>query len=62
LEQKARKGDAHAARELRSWLAEYPPRDEQINLGELGPVMRQKLLKRLLAEIEEEEGRSEAGV
>jgi hypothetical protein len=58
LERKAREGDAHASRELRSWLADYPPHDEEISLEELGPVRRQKLLKRLIAEIEEEERKS----
>jgi phage antirepressor YoqD-like protein len=55
LERKARNGDSHAARELRAWLAEYPPTDEAIDLADIPAAMRQRLLKRLLAEIEEED-------
>jgi len=55
LEHKARKGDAHAARELRSWLAEYPPTDESIDLADVPAAVRERMIKRLLAEIEEED-------
>jgi hypothetical protein len=53
LERKARNGDSHAARELRAWLSEYPPTDEAIDIADIPAAMRQRLLKRLLAEIEE---------
>lgn len=58
LETKARKGDSHAARELRSWLSEYPPTDEAVDLADMPAAMRQKLLKRLVAEVEDEEAAS----
>jgi hypothetical protein len=57
LESQAVNGNAHAARELRSWLAEYPPKDEAIRLEDLDRQTRDRLLARLLAELDEEDAR-----
>jgi hypothetical protein len=55
LERKAVAGDSHAARELRSWLQEYPPRDEAIDLADVPRIKRQRMLAMLLAWIENED-------
>jgi hypothetical protein len=53
LEKKAAAGETQAARELRSWLAEYPPRpDDDIDPADLPRALRQRLLARLIAEDE----------
>jgi hypothetical protein len=59
LQKKARTGDAHAARELRSWLAEYPPQDEDIDFADLDKVTRQRMLRIVMAKIEEEDAAAE---
>jgi hypothetical protein len=60
LERKAHQGDSHAARELRSWLQEYPPTDDTLDLADLEPQMIDRMYLRLLAEIEAEDAASEA--
>jgi hypothetical protein len=35
LEREAVRGNPHAARELRAWLQEYPPKDYSINVADL---------------------------
>ena len=59
LESEAINGNAHAARELRSWLAEYPPKDDAISTEDLDRQTRDRLLARLLAELEEEDASSD---
>jgi hypothetical protein len=51
----AQNGNAPAARELRAWLAEYPPTDDAISTEDLDRQTRDRLLARLLAELEEED-------
>jgi hypothetical protein len=51
FEQKATKGDVQAGRELRSWLAEYPPEDDELRPEDMPALLRQRLLARLIAEI-----------
>jgi hypothetical protein len=58
-EQKATKGDVQAGRELRSWLADYPPEDDELRLEDMPHVLRQRLLARLIAEIEAEDAANE---
>ena len=41
--------------ELRAWLAEYPPTDDAISTEDLDRQTRDRLLARLLAELEEED-------
>jgi hypothetical protein len=55
LEREAVQGNPHAARELRAWLQDYPPRDDSIKAEDLDRRTRDRLLARLLAEIEEED-------
>jgi hypothetical protein len=55
LETEAVNGNAHAARELRAWLAEYPPQDDAITPEQLSRRTRQRLMARLIAELEEED-------
>lgn len=59
LETEAVQGNAHAARELRAWLDEYPPKDDSISLDDLDRRTRDRLLARLLAELEEEDASSD---
>jgi hypothetical protein len=59
LETEALNGNAHAARELRAWLAEYPPKDDAISTEDLDRQTRDRLLARLLAELEEEDASSD---
>ena len=51
----AKGGDVQAARELRAWKAEHQLVDESIKLEDQPAVIRQRLLKRLLAELAEED-------
>jgi hypothetical protein len=60
LEREAVQGNPHAARELRAWLAEYPPRDDSISVDDLDRRTRDRLLARLLAELEEEDASGES--
>lgn len=53
-EKEAARGNANAGRELRAWLNEYPPRDDAISAADLDRQTRQRLMARLLAELEEE--------
>src|SRR5262249_44993661 len=46
LERQAIKGNANAARELRAWLAEYPPEDATIDPEQLDRRTRQRMLAR----------------
>lgn len=55
LERQAVAGNANAARELRSWLSEYPPEDASVTPEALASDLRKRVLARLLAEISEEE-------
>jgi hypothetical protein len=55
FEQKATKGDVQAGRELRSWLAEYPPEDDELRPEDMPALLRQRLLALLIAEIEAED-------
>jgi hypothetical protein len=59
LELKAVKGDSHAARELRSWMHDYPPTDEAIDIADMPKVYRQRLLRRLCAEMDAEDAANE---
>jgi hypothetical protein len=61
LEREAVNGNAHAARELRAWLAEYPPRDDAIRAEDLDGQTRQRLMTKLLAIISEEDAALEEG-
>jgi hypothetical protein len=54
LSRQAKDGNVQAARELRSWLAELPV-ETNTDLEDLDPRVRQQLLARLIAEIEESE-------
>ena len=55
LEAEALNGNANAARELRGWLSEYPPKDDLIRTEDLDRQTRDRVLARLLAELEEED-------
>jgi hypothetical protein len=55
LEREAVQGNPYAARELRPWLAEYPPKDDSISVDDFDRRTRDRLLARLLAELEEED-------
>jgi hypothetical protein len=55
LEGEAARGNAQAAKELRAWLADYPPKDDAVKVEDLDRLTRERILARLLAEIEEEE-------
>ena len=55
LEREAHNGNANAARELRAWLQEYPPTDGSVDTDDLDRRTRDRLLARLLAELEEED-------
>jgi len=57
----AKGGDVQAARELRAWKAEHPLVDESIKLEDQPAVIRQRLLKRLLAELAEEDAQDGRG-
>lgn len=55
LNRAAKGGDVQAARELRAWLNEHPTVDKDVRL-ELQPrVIRNRLLARLLLELQEQE-------
>jgi hypothetical protein len=55
LEREAVQGNPHAARELRAWLNDYPPKDDSIRVEDLDRRTRDRILARLLAELEEED-------
>jgi hypothetical protein len=55
----AKGGDVQAARELRAWKAAHPLVNDDVKLDEQPAVIRQRLLKRLLAELGEEEGQED---
>jgi hypothetical protein len=55
LEREAVQGNAHAARELRAWLQDYPPKDEALRLEDIDRNTRDRILARLLKEIEEDD-------
>jgi hypothetical protein len=55
LEKSALTGNSNAARELRSWLAEYPPSDGSVSVEQLDRRTRDRILARLLAELEQED-------
>jgi len=61
LEREAVRGNANAARELRSWLSEYPPTSDAVRTEDLDRITRDRLLARLLAELDEEDAASERG-
>jgi hypothetical protein len=54
LEKSALSGNSNAARELRSWLSEYPPSDGSVSVEQLDRQTRDRILARLLAELEQE--------
>jgi hypothetical protein len=60
LEKAALKGNSNAARELRSWLSEYPPSDGSVSVEELDRRTRDRILARLLAELEDEDANAES--
>jgi hypothetical protein len=60
LEKQAAGGSSQAARELRSWLAEYPPADTTLDPATLSEERQQRILVRLNAEIEAEEAAKQA--
>jgi hypothetical protein len=55
LEREAANGNANAARELRGWLAEYPPDDTELSVETLDKKTRQRALAYVLARLEEED-------
>ena len=61
LHKAAKGGDVQAARELRAWKAEHPLVDDEVKLEEQPAVIRKRLLKRLLAELGEEDGQPAQG-
>jgi hypothetical protein len=54
LARQAKDGNVQAARELRSWLAELPV-ETKTDLADLDPRLRQRILARVIAELEEAE-------
>ena len=50
LSRAALAGDVSAARELRAWKAEHPEVDEHVDLAQQPAVIRDRLLRRLIAE------------
>jgi hypothetical protein len=55
LEREAANGNANAARELRGWLAEYPPDDTELSVEKLDKKTRQRALAYVLARLAEED-------
>ena len=58
-ESAAAEGNANAGRELRAWLAEYPPKDGTLRAEDLDAEMQERILARLMREIEEEDAANE---
>jgi hypothetical protein len=50
----AAKGNANAGRELRAWLAEYPPKDGAVTTEKLDRRTKERVLARILAELRDE--------
>jgi hypothetical protein len=50
LEREATTGNTQAARELRNWLAEYPPESTEFDPSSLDRELRKRIYARLLAE------------
>jgi hypothetical protein len=59
LEREAAKGNANAGRELRSWLAEYPPADTELSVEKLDKRTRERALAYVLASLAEEDAAKE---
>jgi hypothetical protein len=59
-EAEAAQGSAAAGRELRAWLAEYPPRTEDIDAASLDRKTRDRLIARLMRELADEDAANEA--
>jgi hypothetical protein len=55
LRAQAEKGDVHAARELRAWLAELPAAGHRTEHRAMDRAPRQRILARLIAEVEAED-------
>jgi hypothetical protein len=55
FEKEAAKGDANAARELRAWLDRFPPEDASMTPDQLDAVRIDRLMQRLLAELDAED-------
>lgn len=55
LASQAKKGDTHAARELREWMRQFPADDES-DLSALDGRTQRAVLTRIIAEVIEEEG------
>jgi hypothetical protein len=53
LNRQAKAGDVSAARELRAWMEAHPEVDQHVDLALQPAVIRDRLLRRLLAELEE---------
>jgi hypothetical protein len=54
-EREAAKGDANAGRELRAWLDRFPPEDATLTPDQLDAVTIDRLMQRLLAELDAED-------
>lgn len=59
LNRQAKAGDVSAARELRAWMESHPEVDQHVDLAAQPAVIRDRLLRRLLAELAEEECRED---
>jgi hypothetical protein len=59
LEREAVDGNANAGRELRAWLAEYPPQDTELSIEAMDRQLRQRIVARLVAEIEAKDAANE---